>query len=850
MVSPLAPHREDDSEAFFLSLVVPTYNVEPYIGHFLASVFGQSSPLQDFEVILVDDGSTDGTAAIIEEWRALFPKHVRYVFQENKGPSAARNTGISVARGNWIGFPDPDDFLNVHYFREMLKEIRRPHKRPLLAAVSNFILYYEGDNRIADRHPLKYRFSNGRVELNTNDLGDHVFSHVNTAWIRKSAIDESSTRFDERVKPSFEDGHFVNRLLLSQKNQSISFVSSARYYYRKRAAKTSILDTQNVKRTWFLDQIEYGYIGLFECARDLRNGKIPRFIRRHVFYSIFWQFKHLINHSERAAFLTDAERARFLELVGNVMDCVEVEDITSFELAGIEEKHKRGLLALYKNSDLREAKVHVERLCSSPSGIQFSYYSGGDHEDDVSVSVNGKPRKLSDVSVVRDYFFDRVFCRKTLFWVDLEENDKVEFSVNGVAATIVKGARSLGSNVNIKKVTDALRPAGPASADEETFMLRSYVRAMKGKYGGCSVLIDRSHKADDNAEHLYRHMMKTNRAENAYFVLSEESPDWERLEAEGFQLLSHGSKDHIAAHMNSKYVISSHYDLGVWWPVSQRDFSDIASFEFVFLQHGVTKDDQSGWFNTRAPKFISTATQAEYEDISGESGNYRFSKREVALCGFPRHDLLLKRSIEVSARDILIIPTWRQELTDTENRTDKLLFGKVEGFEETPYAKNWMNLVNSDDLRRIADENGLRVVFCPHPNFSIYLDDLAFADHVKVVNPMDHDSYMDILPNARIGITDYSSAIMDLAYIDRPILYFQFDRDIFYQGEHVYRQGYFSYERDGFGPVVTELDDLCAQLEKALRGDEPKEFSERRMAAFPFRDGQCCERVCALLEGA
>ena len=72
--------------------------------------------------------------------------------------------------------------------------------------------------------------------------------------------------------------------------------------------------------------------------------------------------------------------------------------------------------------------------------------------------------------------------------------------------------------------------------------------------------MDRDTKADDNAEHLYRHMLATGRAENAWFILSRDSLDWDRLEAEGFKLLPFGSDEHIAAQMNAAALISSHAD--------------------------------------------------------------------------------------------------------------------------------------------------------------------------------------------------------------------------------------------------------------------------------------------------
>lgn len=258
---------QKDKTPFFLSMVVPTYNVEPYIERFLASIFGQSSPMKSFEVIIVDDGSTDRTAEIVRKWEAWFPDHIRYVHQQNAGAAAARNTGMDLARGNWITFPDPDDFLDVNYFREMLKEVKARHRRPLLAVVSHFIFYYEDLDEFSDRHPLRFRFAKGTARKNTNNIGKHLVASMATAWLNREAIERHKLRVDTRVVPAFEDGNFVNRLLISEKNTAVSFVPDAKYYYRKRSSKTSILDTSRDRKEFYLDQLEYGYLPLFAYAR-------------------------------------------------------------------------------------------------------------------------------------------------------------------------------------------------------------------------------------------------------------------------------------------------------------------------------------------------------------------------------------------------------------------------------------------------------------------------------------------------------------------------------------------------------------------------------------------------------
>ena len=92
------------------SLVVACYNVEKYIDDFFELIFSQRVDLKCLEIITVDDGSTDGTASRITCWQRRYPGCIRLLRQPNQGQAAARNAGLAYATGDWVGFPDLDDF--------------------------------------------------------------------------------------------------------------------------------------------------------------------------------------------------------------------------------------------------------------------------------------------------------------------------------------------------------------------------------------------------------------------------------------------------------------------------------------------------------------------------------------------------------------------------------------------------------------------------------------------------------------------------------------------------------------------------------------------------------------------
>ena len=100
-----------------ISIIVPVYNVAPYLRDCLESILGQT--FVDWECICVDDGSTDGSAAILEEYAAA-DSRIRVIHQANKGVSAARNVAIDVTRGEWLGFLDADDTIDPGWFEKMI----------------------------------------------------------------------------------------------------------------------------------------------------------------------------------------------------------------------------------------------------------------------------------------------------------------------------------------------------------------------------------------------------------------------------------------------------------------------------------------------------------------------------------------------------------------------------------------------------------------------------------------------------------------------------------------------------------------------------------------------------------
>lgn len=103
-----------------ISVIVPVYNVEPYLRQCIDSILAQT--YTDFELILIDDGSTDNCGAVCDEYAAKDDR-IRVFHQENAGVSAARNTGITAARGEYIAFVDSDDWVVPTYLNRLYMQL-------------------------------------------------------------------------------------------------------------------------------------------------------------------------------------------------------------------------------------------------------------------------------------------------------------------------------------------------------------------------------------------------------------------------------------------------------------------------------------------------------------------------------------------------------------------------------------------------------------------------------------------------------------------------------------------------------------------------------------------------------
>lgn len=204
-----------------VSVIIPCFNAERYIGAAIQSALNQS--WANIEIIVVDDGSTDSSAEIA---KSNYSPRVRILTQSNRGASAARNEGLSLAQGEYIQFLDADDLIAPGKIEAQLKRSEAADKRTLFSGA--WARLFENDLNAAvfveepiwqDLAPVEW--------LVTSWLGGGMM-HPG-AWLTSRALIERAGRWNEALSLN-DDGEFFTRVILA--STKIVFVGPARSYYR------------------------------------------------------------------------------------------------------------------------------------------------------------------------------------------------------------------------------------------------------------------------------------------------------------------------------------------------------------------------------------------------------------------------------------------------------------------------------------------------------------------------------------------------------------------------------------------------------------------------------------------
>ena len=848
------------------AIISAVYGVARYLPEFFASLEAQTYPHELLRVLLVDDGSVDGSGELCREWASRTSLDVEVIRQENAGQAAARNRGISHLRDeDWVTFTDPDDFLDENFFSEIAQYLADEPDAHLIAG--HHTDFWEDNPDLGDRHALRFRFAHGNRTVDLERFPRNFHMHIASSCLRVPILRDSGLLFDVRVRPVFEDAHLLAKYLLVAERPTIAFLDTALYHYRRRGDGSSTMQSAKADPRRYTDVIEHGTLDLLLHAQRVK-GSIPDWVQYEVIYDLAWIYR--AEDALHGAYqgLSQEVCDRFHELVGRCLSLLDPMNIEAYPDVKRTTAQREAMVHGYCSESWRWDAVVVDGVDEDRGLVKLVYHYTGEkpHEE---ISVGGlqiAPRH----SKTRDFvYLRRPLVHERILWVSLRGTlsvrlDGIQVPLTSAwpagAANTLRPAqigrmhpRAARGRANVVDLTAARRTARRSTGRSQSTRRMERLAASQPfatVFQDAWVLMDRSNNAHDNAEHLFRYLRAKRRDINAWFVVKRNSPDWKRLRAEGYKrLIAHGSLLWKLLCLNATHMISSHVDEYVVNPFPRRGGW---RWKYVFLQHGVTQADLSRWLNSKKIDMLVTASRDEYAAIAGDGSNYAFTTHETVLTGFPRHDRLISLARSDSnrghGRHILLMPTWRAYFAgSSRGRTGERELNPE--FYGSRFVTEWVGLASSARLRALCDHEGLDVVFMPHPNLEPYLDGLDLPAHVRVATYAQAD-VQEMIASAALLITDYSSVAFDAAIARRPLAYFQFDREEFLGGGHIGRPGYFDYHTLGYGPVVGNVGEVVNFAESIAINEfaVPDEYAKRTKRAFGNQDTKSCVRVTRAIE--
>ena len=327
-----------------VSIISPVYQVDAYLDDYLDSMCAQD--MESLEIVCVDDGGSDGSMELIRARALTDPRIVIVESDENVGAGAARNKGLAQARGEYVGFVDPDDKVSPGYCRSLYEE----GKRSGADIVKCHLRRFRDEDSTIER-------TTRRLDEIARDVSCGIFpirfcgSQYVSCLYRRSFLNEGDSRgairFPERDACRFtngEDDVFLLRCLLRNPGISIVFDSSTAYLYRRRGGSLTTAYSEMLYRGIILSRVmEMEYLNL-----------ATEFLTQDEYYRIADRFLSEIGAHYRMYRSGECfDRLRYISGLSRVFHMIE-------RRGDFERTYFRSYFSSLKDGDLEAVAKHLD----------------------------------------------------------------------------------------------------------------------------------------------------------------------------------------------------------------------------------------------------------------------------------------------------------------------------------------------------------------------------------------------------------------------------------------------------------------------------------------------------------
>lgn len=270
-----------------LSIIVPVYNTEKYLHRCIESLLDQDLSPDEYEIILIDDGSTDSSPKICDEYAEKYPQ-IKTSHQENRGVSTSRNLGIENAGGKYIAFVDSDDWVERKSLVQILNECERKNLDVCIYKMT--VETVKGEKAVAYNH----NFENGKIYIGKDVIiGGFCIGSACIATFSRAFLNSNKVRFKEGMQYS-EDVLFVTATLA--KAERVSFLAIAPYRYAYNGSSmTNSIDRQKSK---VMSVVEFS-LELQRIANVSKDNQLSEYINRWINSIVLGQIVSLRSNENR-----------------------------------------------------------------------------------------------------------------------------------------------------------------------------------------------------------------------------------------------------------------------------------------------------------------------------------------------------------------------------------------------------------------------------------------------------------------------------------------------------------------------------------------------------------------------
>ena len=304
-----------------LSIIVPVYNVEPYLRRCLDSILSQT--FKDFEAIIVDDGSPDNCGIIIDEY-AQKDDRIIAIHQQNKGVSAARNAGLKTAKGEYVGFVDPDDWIDYLMYEKLISMIQYTNSDVACCG------WFEGESQVVV--PKIYLMDREQYLMQIWSIPISIADSICNKVFRRKMIENIY------LKENINQGEDYDYLYRSSYNVNKAvYLNEPLYYVEQRSGSATRNGT--IKRAQALEV----RADLLEIIQKNEKNSLL-FSAQYSFYDLCSRFYNTIKKEEgdkRVAY-------RNTRIIRRIMRLYTIKHINSF-INNNRKKKKKKLMIIYSS---------------------------------------------------------------------------------------------------------------------------------------------------------------------------------------------------------------------------------------------------------------------------------------------------------------------------------------------------------------------------------------------------------------------------------------------------------------------------------------------------------------------